>query len=874
MISLDRFTIKAQESIAKAREIASSREHQQLEPEHLLYALIDQEGPVGEILQKCGVDISLLKGRLEDTFSKFPKVSGVGDIYLSPKLSRVFEEANNLAKELKDSYISTEHLLLAVAKEPGSYAHDILKSMGAGFEELLKALSEVRGPHRVTDQTAEERYQALKKYCVDLTELARQGKLDPVIGRDEEIRRVIQILSRRRKNNPCLIGDAGVGKTAIVEGLAQRIAKGDVPTTLKDKSILALDMGALLAGAKFRGEFEERLKAVIKEIQEKEGKIILFIDEIHTLVGAGRAEGAMDAANILKPALARGELHCIGATTVDEYRKYIEKDPALERRFQPVYVSEPSVEETVSILRGLKERYEIHHGVRISDSAIIAAAYLSARYIPDRRLPDKAVDLIDEAAAKLRMEIDSMPSELDDIARKIRQLEIEREVLKLEGKSSEELEVIEKKIAQLKEEFDELKAHWLAEKEAIQKVRQLKEQINQAQHELELAERQGDLEKAARIKYDVLMRLNRELEEANQRLAKIQSKRKLLKEVVEDEDIAEIISKWTGIPVHKLLEEEAQKLLRMEEELHKRVIGQDVAVRAVSETIRRARAGLSDPNRPLGSFLFLGPTGVGKTELAKALAEFLFDDENAMVRIDMSEYMERHSVSRLIGAPPGYVGYEEGGQLTEAVRRRPYSVVLLDEIEKAHPEVFNILLQILEDGRLTDSKGNTVSFKNTVIIMTSNIGSEFITPPPADFGTPEYERYYNEMKEKVLNALRAYFKPEFLNRIDEIIVFHSLGKEHVKRIADLMLNRVAKRLFEKKIELTWEESAKEYLAEVGFDSMYGARPLRRTIQRLVENPLAEMILKGDVKPGDRIVLSSDGDGIVFRKEQEVLKKVA
>ncbi len=874
MISLDKLTIKAQEALRRARDLALEKKHQQLEPEHLFAALIEQEGIVYEILRKCGADISVIERQLEESFKKFPEVSGIGEVYLSSKLSTVLEKAQKEAKALGDVYISTEHLLLAIADEPGTYIHDILVSLDLTKENILKALTDIRGPHKVTDQMPEEKYQALKRYCVDLTELAREGKLDPVIGRDEEIRRVIQILSRRRKNNPCLIGDAGVGKTAIVEGLAQRIAKGDVPTTLKDKLILSLDMGALLAGAKYRGEFEERLKAVIKEIQEKEGKIILFIDEIHTLVGAGKAEGAMDAANILKPALARGELHCIGATTVDEYRKYIEKDPALERRFQPVYVKEPSVEETVSILRGLKERYEIHHGVRISDSAIVAAAYLSARYIPDRRLPDKAVDLIDEAAAKLRMEIDSMPSELDEIARRIRQLEIEREVVKLEGDPAGKLSSIEKEIADLKERFNDLKAHWEAEKEAIQKVRALKRKIEETKHELEVAERSGDLEKAARIKYDVLMRLNKELEEANRKLAEIQKKRKLLKEVVEEEDIAEIISKWTGIPVSKLLEEEAQKLLRMEEELHKRIVGQDMAVRAVSDTIRRARAGLSDPNRPLGSFLFLGPTGVGKTELAKALAEFLFDDENALVRIDMSEYMERHSVSRLIGAPPGYVGYEEGGQLTEAVRRRPYSVVLLDEIEKAHPEVFNILLQILEDGRLTDSKGNTVSFKNTVIIMTSNIGSEFITAPEADFGTPEYDEYYTRMRDRVLEELKRYFKPEFLNRIDEIIVFHSLGKDHIKRIADLLLQKVKERLFEKRIELSWTENLREYLSDVGFDPVYGARPLRRTIQRLIENPLAEMILKGELKSQDMVVVDANEKGIIFRKGDRVLKEVA
>jgi len=875
MLSLDRFTIKAQEALKRAHAIAQEYHHQQMEAEHLLAALLEQkEGIVMPILHKLGVDVALLKQRVYESLQKYPKVEGVGEIYISPRLKKVLDRAEKEAQGLRDEFISTEHLLIALADEKDTYAHDILVSFGVKKEDLMKALAEVRGPHRVTDQEPEEKYQALKRYCVNLTELAKAGKLDPVIGRDEEIRRVIQILSRRRKNNPCLIGDAGVGKTAIVEGLAQRIASQDVPSTLQDKSVLALDMGALIAGAKYRGEFEERLKAVLKEIQESEGNIILFIDEIHTVVGAGAAEGAMDASNLLKPALARGELHCIGATTINEYRKYIEKDPALERRFQPVLVTEPSVEETISIMRGIKEKYEIHHGVKISDSAIVAAAYLSHRYLPDRRLPDKAIDLIDEAAAKLRMEIDSMPAELDELDRKIRQLEIERQVVKREDNpaAKERFVKIEDEIAKLKEKYEEFKAQWMAEKEVIQKIRSIKEKIDETKLELERAERAGDLEQAARLKYDTLVNLQKDLERESERLREIQAQRPMLKEEVDDEDIAEIVSKWTGIPVSKLLQEEAEKLLHMEEALHKRVVGQDVAVKAVSEAIRRARAGLADPKRPLGSFLFLGPTGVGKTELARALAEFLFDDENAMVRIDMSEYMERHSVARLIGAPPGYVGYEEGGQLTEAVRRRPYSVVLLDEIEKAHPEVFNILLQILEDGRLTDGKGNVVSFKNTVIIMTSNIGSEHIVAPRAEPGTKEYELEYNTMKEMVLKELSRYFKPELLNRIDETIIFHSLGKKHLHEIVDLMISRLRERLADRKIDIELSPEVKEFLVEVGYTPEFGARPLRRAIQRYIENPLAELILKGEVKPGQTVKVEKKGEEIEFRPtETEVLE---
>jgi ATP-dependent Clp protease ATP-binding subunit ClpB len=878
MINIERFTVKAQEALRRAHSLAQEYSHQQMEAEHLFAALLEQrEGIVVPILQKLGVDMGFLSQRVNDSLQKYPRVEGVGEVYLSPKLNKVLDRALKVAGELHDEYVSTEHLVLAILGEKDSYVHDILVSQGVTGETFMKALQEVRGSHRVTDQAPEEKYQALKRYCTDLTELARKGDLDPVIGRDEEIRRVIQILSRRRKNNPCLIGEAGVGKTAIVEGLSQRIAAGDVPTTLENKSILALDMGALIAGAKYRGEFEDRLKAVLKEIQEKEGRIILFIDEIHTVVGAGAAEGAMDASNLLKPALARGDLHCIGATTIDEYRKYIEKDPALERRFQPVLVTEPGVEDTISILRGIKEKYEIHHGVKVSDSALVAAAYLSHRYLPDRRLPDKAIDLIDEAAAKLRMEIDSMPSELDELDRKIRQLEIERQVVKREDNPAarERLRSIEEEIGKLKEGYEELKAQWLAEKEVIQRIGQIKEEIDKSRMELERAERMGDLEKAARLKYDTLARLQEELEIETRRLKEIQERGSMLKEEVDEEDIAEIISKWTGIPVSKLLQEEAEKLLHMEDALHRRIVGQDVAVEAVSEAIRRARAGLADPNRPLASFIFLGPTGVGKTELARALAEFLFDDEAAMVRLDMSEYMERHSVARLIGAPPGYVGYEEGGQLTEAVRRRPYSVVLLDEIEKAHPEVFNILLQILEDGRLTDSKGNVVSFKNTVIIMTSNIGSEYITPPRAEYGTAEYELQYREIKDTVLRELQRHFRPEFLNRIDDIIVFHSLGREHMKRIIDLLLERLRGRLADRKIDISLSREVKEFLVEVGADPKYGARPLKRTIQRYIESPLAELILKGVVKPGQNVEVEMENGQVVFHPvdsdEEEVLE---
>ncbi|HEX2385428.1 MAG TPA: ATP-dependent chaperone ClpB, partial [Candidatus Binatia bacterium] len=757
---------------------------------------------------------------------------------------------------LKDEYVSVEHLLMAMAADDGETGK-IFREFGITKDKILQALVDIRGSQRVTDQNPEEKYQALQKYSRDLTDLARKGKLDPVIGRDEEIRRVIQVLSRRTKNNPVLIGEPGVGKTAIVEGLALRIINGDVPETLKDKRLVALDMGALVAGAKYRGEFEERLKAVLKEVTESSGQIILFIDELHTLVGAGAAEGAMDASNMLKPALARGELRCIGATTLDEYRKRIEKDPALERRFQPVLVQEPSVEDTIAILRGLKERYEVHHGVRITDGAIVAAATLSNRYITDRFLPDKAIDLIDESAARLRIEIDSLPTEIDEIERRVMQLEIERQALKRESDraSRERLERVEKEIAELRAQSDELKAHWKQEKEVIQRIRERKEKIEQTKVEEQQAQRKGDLNRAAELRYGVLTQLQKELEAENKKLEELQKNRKMLKEEVDAEDIAEVIAKWTGIPVSKMLEGEVQKLLQMEQRLKQRVVGQDPAVQAVANAVRRARAGLQDPNRPIGSFIFLGPTGVGKTELTRALAEFLFDDEQAMVRLDMSEFMEKHSVARLIGAPPGYVGYEEGGYLTEAVRRRPYSVVLFDEIEKAHPDVFNVLLQILEDGRLTDGQGRTVDFKNTVIIMTSNLGSQFIT----DVSDRK------EMERRVMAALQQAFKPEFLNRIDEVVIFNPLGREEIKHIVEIQLKRLERLLADRKISVDVTDAAKALLAERGYDPVYGARPLKRTIQRMIQDPLALKILDGAFGEGDRVTIDAQGGEIVFRK---------
>jgi ATP-dependent Clp protease ATP-binding subunit ClpB len=856
---LDKLTIKSQEALQHAQALAEKRHHQAIDVEHLLMALIGQkEGVVLSLLQKLGAPLSALVDRTEKALDRIPQVTGAGggQSYISPRLKKTIEGAEAAADSLKDEYVSTEHLLLSMVDDDGE-AGRALRELRITRDLILKALVDIRGAQRITDPNPEEKYQALERYSRDLTELARKGKLDPVIGRDDEIRRVIQVLSRRTKNNPVLIGEPGVGKTAIVEGLAQRIVNGDVPETLKDKRLVALDMGALVAGAKYRGEFEERLKAVLKEVTEANGQIILFIDELHTLVGAGAAEGAMDASNMLKPPLARGELRCVGATTLDEYRKRVEKDPALERRFQPVLVGEPSVEDTIAILRGLKERYEVHHGVRITDSAIVAAATLSHRYISDRFLPDKAIDLIDESASRLRIEIDSMPTEIDEIERRVLQLEIERQALKREEDkaSKERLARVENEIRSLKASAEDLKVHWQKEKEAIQKIRSLKEKMEATKVEEQQAQRAGDLNRAAELRYGVLTQLTKELSEENKKLMELQKDRRMLKEEVDAEDVAEVVAKWTGIPVSKMLEGEVQKLLKMEERLKVRVIGQDQAIEAVSRAVRRARAGLQDPNRPIGSFIFLGPTGVGKTELCRALAEFLFDDEQAMIRLDMSEFMEKHSVARLIGAPPGYVGYEEGGYLTEAVRRKPYSVVLFDEIEKAHPDVFNALLQILEDGRMTDGQGRTVDFKNTVIIMTSNLGSQYIQ----DLG----ESHREEMERRVTDALRQAFKPEFLNRVDEAVIFNSLGREQIKAIVDIQLRRLAKILAERKIGIEVTERAKAFLAEKGYDPVYGARPLKRTIQRLVQDPLAVRILQGDFREGDQVTVDVDGEELTF-----------
>ena len=859
----DKFTLKSQEMIQNAQHLTERFGNQQIEPEHLARALLEQkEGVIPPLLGKIGANQNQLIKELESTLERMPSVSGsgTGQVYLSPRAKAVLDRAFVEAEQMKDEYVSLEHILLALLEEKDGKATRVFATAGVTREAVLKALVEIRGGQRITDQNPEDKYQALERFSRDLTAMASKGNLDPVIGRDDEIRRVIQVLSRRTKNNPVLIGEPGVGKTAIVEGLAQRIIQGDVPETLKGKRVVALDMGALIAGAKYRGEFEDRLKAVLKEITDAHGEIILFIDEMHTLVGAGAAEGAVDASNMLKPALARGELRCVGATTIKEYRKHIEKDAALERRFQPVVVEEPSVEDTISILRGLKEKYEVHHGVRIKDSALVAAATLSHRYITDRFLPDKAIDLIDEATSRLRIEIDSMPAEIDTIQRKITQLEIEKEALKKEKDpaSRERLEKLEKELTGLKAEKEGMAGHWKKEKEAISKIREIKGKLESAKNEAQVAERQGDLSRAAELKYGTLIALEKSLEQEKKKLDQLQANQKMLKEEVDSEDIAEVVGKWTGIPVSRLLEGEREKLLRMEDRLERRVIGQKKGIIAVANAVRRARSGLQDPNRPIGSFIFMGPTGVGKTELGRALAEFLFDDEKYMIRLDMSEYMEKHSVARLIGAPPGYVGYEEGGQLTEAVRRHPYSVVLFDEIEKAHPDVFNALLQILDDGRMTDGKGRTVDFKNTVIIMTSNVGSQWI-----------YElagKDNKEMEARVTDALRSTFRPEFLNRVDEIVIFNSLGTEEIKKIVDIQIAYLSKRLEGNKITLALTDRAREFLATTGFDPVYGARPLKRTIQHMIQDPLAVKILDGSIKDGDRVAVDVEKGEVVFRSK--------
>ena len=857
----DKFTLKAQEVVRSSQELAERFSHQQIEPEHLVRAMLEEkEGVLPPLLGKIGADQGQLVQSFEDALEKIPRVSGtgMGQAYISPRTKAVMDKAFGEAEQMKDEYVSLEHILLAVTEEKEGEASRLLALAGITRDAILKVLVDIRGGQRITDPNPEDKYQALERFSQDLTAIASKGDLDPVIGRDDEIRRILQVLSRRTKNNPVLIGEPGVGKTAIVEGLAQRIVEGDVPDTLKDKRVVALDMGALIAGAKYRGEFEDRLKAVLKEVTDAHGQIILFIDEMHTLVGAGAAEGAVDASNMLKPALARGELRCVGATTIKEYRKYIEKDAALERRFQPVMVEEPSVEDTISILRGLKEKYEVHHGVRIKDSALVAAATLSNRYITDRFLPDKAIDLMDEATSGLRIEIDSMPAEIDDIQRKITQLEIEREALKKEkdNASKDRLEKLEKELALLKGQTDGMIAHWKKEKEAISNLREIKERLESTRSDAQVAERQGDLARAAELKYGTLIELEKRLNEENKKLEELQTNQKMLKEEVDSEDIAEVVAKWTGIPVSKMMEGEKEKLIKMEERLAQRVVGQDKGVIAVSNAVRRARSGLQDPNRPIGSFIFMGPTGVGKTELARTLAGFLFDDEQYMVRIDMSEYMEKHSVARLIGAPPGYVGYEEGGYLTEAIRRHPYSVVLFDEIEKAHPDVFNVLLQILDDGRMTDGKGRTVDFKNTVLIMTSNVGSEWIQEMAGKDDA--------EMERRVFDALRATFRPEFLNRVDEVVMFNALGKEEIKKIVEIQIGILGKRLEANKIDLELTDDAKEFVANSGFDPIYGARPLKRSIQHLIQDPLAIKILEGSVKEGDHVRVDVRDGQVVFQ----------
>src|SRR5580693_1561892 len=866
MLRYDKLTVKAQEALQAAQEMGARGGQQQIEPLHILWALVAQgDGVVPPLLEKLGVPPGRIAGEIEKQIARLPKVSGISQQYLSNASNEILQKAFDEAQSLKDEYVSTEHILLAISAASKDPAGQILTREGATHDAILQAMTAIRGSHRVTSENPESQYRALEQYAKDLTDLARRGKLDPVIGRDEEIRRVMQILARRTKNNPVLIGEPGVGKTAIVEGLAQRIVSGDVPDVLKTKRLVALDLAALVAGAKFRGEFEDRLKAVLKEITDAEGQIILFIDELHTLVGAGAAEGAMDASNMLKPALARGELRAIGATTLNEYRKYIEKDPALERRFQPVLIAEPSVEDTIAILRGLKERYETHHGVRIKDAAILAAATLSHRYITDRFLPDKAIDLIDESGASLRMQLDSLPVEIDEIERRIMQLEIERQALLRESDahSKERLKILESELAGLREESNARKAQWQVEKTAIAKIRGVKERIEQLKTEEQRLERSGDLAKVAEIRYGKLATAERDLAAAQKNLAEVQKKGGMLKEEVGEEDIAKLVAKWTGIPVGRLLEGEAQKLVAMENRLRQRVIGQDSALERVANSIRRNRAGLSDPHRPIGSFIFLGPTGVGKTELARALAEFLFDDEKSMIRLDMSEYMEKHSVSRMIGAPPGYVGYEEGGQLTEQVRRHPYSVILFDEIEKAHPDVFNILLQILEDGRLTDGKGRAVDFRNAVLVMTSNVGSSALF----DLAGSDPER----ARKEAMEALRQAFRPEFINRIDDIVLFNPLGKEQLNKIIDLELAKVMRLLAERKVRIELTPAARERVVQDGYDPAYGARPLRRTVQRLVHDPLAMRILDGSILPGDLVHVDVDPSSDSMRFERAAQK---